>query len=133
MPDHRAVAVIDLALFTRSRHNHRVGLTGPLAAQRDDEATDARILGGEAVIIDEIAPDRHGIAAAGERHLDQLAIRFARAGRGRTPWGWWRRVQRGGEIPGKRAPGSVDTSLAGFAAGWPHRPGGRTVSPAALR
>src|SRR5437870_4508653 len=30
-------------------------------------------------------------------------------------------------------PESVDTSLAGFAGGWPHRPGGRTVTPAALR
>jgi hypothetical protein len=35
--------------------------------------------------------------------------------------------------PGRWAPESVDTSMAGFAAGWPHRPGACTASPAALR
>jgi hypothetical protein len=46
------------------------------------------------VIIDEVAPDRHGVAATDERRLDQLAIRFARAGRGRASWCWRRRAQR---------------------------------------
>src|SRR5882724_1039335 len=137
MPDHRAVAVIDLALFTRSRHDHRMCLDGPLTTKHEDEATDARILGGEAVIIDEIAPDRHGIAAAGERRLDQLAIRCARAGRGRAPWGW-RRVQRGGDPrhKGSGVGGHLFGRICQWVAPpsrWPHgKPGGLEVGAGGL-
>src|SRR5439155_9057440 len=92
MSDHRPEPVINLAFLPGGGHDHGVGLGGPRAPEREDEAADARILGGEAVIIDEVAPDRHGVAAAGERRLDQLAIRGARAGRGRPPrWGRWAR------------------------------------------
>jgi hypothetical protein len=48
------------------------------------------------VIIDQVAPDRHGVAAAGEGRLDHFAIRFARAGGGRPPWRG-RRAQRAGD------------------------------------
>ena len=84
MPHHRAVAIVDLALFPGGRHDHGVRLGGPLAPQHEDKAADAGVLGGEAVIVDEVAPDRHGVTAAGEGRLDQLAIRLARAGRGRA-------------------------------------------------
>jgi hypothetical protein len=132
MSDHRAVAVIDLAFLPGGRHDHRMRLGGPLTPERDDEAPDARVLGREAVIIDQIAPDRHGVAAAGEGRLDELARYGAHAlAVGARPGGGG--VFSGVESPGGRAPGSVDTSMAGFAAGWPHRPGGRTASPAALR
>src|SRR6516225_3463217 len=105
MAHHRPGPVVDLAFFPGGRHNHRMRLGRPLPAERADAAADARILSREAVIIDEAAPARHG-------------------GGGKL---------RGLESPDGGAPGSVDTSLAGFASGCPHRPGGRTVSPAALR
>ena len=83
MPHHRPVAVIDLAFFPRRRHDDRVRLDGPLAAERDHEAADAGVLGGKAVIVDEVAPDRHGVAAAGHGELNQFAIGPARARGGR--------------------------------------------------
>ena len=48
------------------------------------------------------------------------------------------RCGRGGHAGGAEGPAlgvaeSVDTSLAGFAGGWPHRPGRRTATPAAFR
>jgi len=85
MPHHRAGAVINLALLARGRHDHRVRLGRPLPTDGDDEAADAGVLGRKAMIVDEVAPDGHGVAAAVEGHLDQFAIRFARAGRGRAP------------------------------------------------
>ena len=95
MPHHRSVAVVDLAFFSRGRHNHGVRLGRALPAERDDEAADAGVLGGKAVIVDEVAPDRHGVAAAGEGPLDQFAIGLARAGRWRASrrWGRGQRVR----------------------------------------
>jgi hypothetical protein len=58
-----------------------MGLGRPLAAQPPDEAPHAGVAGQEAVVIDEVLPDRHGVAAAAEGQLDQLAIRLARTGR----------------------------------------------------
>ena len=78
-------AVIDLAFFARGRDDDRVRLGRALPAEREDEAADAGVLGGKAVIVDEVAPDRHGVAAAGEGELNQLAIRLARAGGRRAP------------------------------------------------
>src|SRR5207253_6135433 len=54
------------------------------AAGLHHEAPHARIRGREAVLIDEVLPDRHGVATAAESQLDELAVR--RAGtRGRGP------------------------------------------------
>src|SRR5580765_4934384 len=73
------------------------------------------VLGGEAVIVDEIAPDRLGVAAAPEGRLDQLAIRLAGAGSGRgsrrshraqragNPWRMSARV--GGHLYGRSCRG----------------------------
>ena len=102
MPHHRAVAVVDLALFTRGRHDHGMRLGGPLPPERDDEAADAGVLGGEAVIVDEVAPDRHGIAAPAEGPFDQLAIAArTRWPRARAPAG---SAFSGPEIPGGKGP-----------------------------
>ena len=66
----------------------------------------ARVPRGEAVVVDEVLPDRHRVAAAAERLLDQLAVRLARA-----------RARRAARCATARE--SVDTSwpagLAGFA------------------
>ena len=92
MPDHRPGAVVDLAFFAGGRHDDGVRVGGRLAAEREDEAADAGVLRGKAVIVDEVAPDRHGVAAARDGDLDQLAIRLARTGRRRAS-GWRRRAR----------------------------------------
>ena len=63
---HRAGAVIDLRLFAGRGLDHRAGFRRLLAAQLADEALDALIAAGEAVDVDQVLPDRHGVAAAGE-------------------------------------------------------------------
>ncbi len=82
MAHHRAVTVIDLAFLAGRRDDHGVRLGRPVPAQRDDEAAHAGVLGGKAVVVDEIPPDGHRVAAAGEGELDQFAVRRAGAGRG---------------------------------------------------
>ena len=84
VPHHRALTVIDLAFLARRRGDHRVRVRRALAAELHHEAPHARIPGREAVLIDEVLPDRHGVATAAESQLDELAVR--RAGtRGRGP------------------------------------------------
>ena len=85
---HRPVAaVIDLAFLAWRGGDHDARLGGRRAAQLHDEAADARILGGEAVIVDEVLVDRDGVATATQGRRDQLAIGFtgARARRPRRP------------------------------------------------
>src|SRR5207245_2781476 len=66
------------------RGDHRVRVRRALAAELHHEAPHARIPGREAVLIDEVLPDRHGVATAAESQFDELAVR--RAGtRGRGP------------------------------------------------
>ena len=79
---HRAVAVIDLGFLAGRGDDHRVRLGRPRPAQRHDEAAHAGVLSGEAVIVDEIPPDRHRVATPGEGQLDQFAVRRAGAGGG---------------------------------------------------
>ena len=94
--DHGAVAVVDLALLARRGLNHGVGLGGRGAAELADEAHDARVGGGETVGVDEVLPDRHRVAPAGERRRDQLPVRLARAGGGTAPGA--RQGRRGGRV-----------------------------------
>src|SRR5206468_4482681 len=68
-------------------------------------APHTRVAGGEPVLVDEVLPDRHGVAAVAERRLNYLAVRLARAG-GRSPTG--RRDGRLGDRVGRHP-------LAGFA------------------
>jgi hypothetical protein len=57
-----------------------------LAAQGDHEAPHTGVPGWEPVLVDEVLPDRHGIAAAPEGEFDQLAVGLAGA-RPRGPGG----------------------------------------------
>jgi hypothetical protein len=106
-----------------------------LAAQGDHEAPHTGVPGWEPVLVDEVLPDRHGIAAAPEGEFDQLAVGLARTG-GRGPLragrSWWRgcrarwRLRVGGHPFGRFwwvAPPS----------GRPHgEPGGFEVGPSGL-
>ena len=85
---HRAGAVIDLGLFARRGDDHRAGFRPGGAAQFAYEAFDARILAGEAVIVDQVLPNRLGIPAPGEPQFDRLAVGFAGTGGGAATRGW---------------------------------------------
>ena len=79
MPHHWAVAVIDLGFLARrgSDHNACFGRSGSVLSH--DEAPHAGIPGAEAVVVDEVLPDGHGVAAPSERLGDQLSLGLARA------------------------------------------------------
>jgi hypothetical protein len=80
--DHRAAAVIDLRLFGGRRQDDGASLGAGAAAQLADEAPDARVAGGETVVIDQILVNRLGIASLAEREFDEIAegLAGARAG-----------------------------------------------------
>ena len=83
--DHRAaVAVVDLAFFAGRGRDDDARLGGRRAAQFQDEAPDTRVPRGEAVIVDEVLPDRDRVPPVPQCLDNQLAIRFARAGTRRT-------------------------------------------------
>ncbi len=112
--DHRPSAVVHLAFLARRRGNDHARLDGPGATQLPDKAADAGIAGREAVVVDQILPDRDGVAPPRHRGLDQLAVGLTgtgprgpagpprRAGvgehQGRGGRLWRRRV--GGHLPG---------------------------------
>ena len=108
--DHRALAVIDLAFFTRGRGDDDTGLDGGLGPQRGDVAADTGVAPGKPVVVDQVLPDGHGVAPAAQRLDNQLAIRLARA-RPRRPA---RRRERSG-VGGHRCRGGRF---------WPARVGG---------
>src|SRR6059036_3122567 len=58
----------------------RVPASCASARQVTHEAAHAGVLAGEAVVIDEIAPDRHGLATAGAGEFNRLPVRLARTG-----------------------------------------------------
>jgi len=129
VPRHRAVAIVALPLLAGGRADHRMGVARSLAAERPHEAPHTGVPAREALLIDEVLPDRHGVAAAGEGQFEQLAVGLAGTG-GRGPAG--RRRPRRPARPGDSGRGSVDTSLAGFGGGRRRR-GSRIAIPAALR
>ena len=103
-----------------------MALGGRRAAEREDEAADAGVLRGEAVIVDEVAPDRHRVTAAGDGELNHLAIGFAGTGCGRTAWGRGR-AQRAGDPQrkvGRHLYGRVCQRVAPRLPGWSHRESG---------
>jgi hypothetical protein len=110
MPHHRPVAVVDLPFLAGRGHDHGVGVGAALAAQLAHEAAYARVTTGEAVLIDEVLPDRHGVPAAVEGQLDQLAVRLAGARRRCAAGRGWPR--RGGQEP-RRQRGGVGGHLTG--------------------
>ena len=79
--DHGAGTVINLGLLTDRSLDHRTGFLGRAAEQFAYEALDALIAAGEAASIDEILPDGHSVAAAGEPQFDSVAMHRTRTGR----------------------------------------------------
>jgi len=66
MPDHRPVAVVDLASSpTAVVMTTRVD--GSPTAQLPHEAAEAGVASGKAVVIDRVLPDRHRVAPAVQR------------------------------------------------------------------
>ena len=133
---HRALAVIDLAFFAGRRGDDDARLGRWRPAELRDEASDAGVLGGEAVVVDEVLIDRDRVAAAADGLVNQLAVGLAGARTRRPgvggqrrwtppPWKW----------PVLRAVESVDTSsgIVGFGCASPGRPRPRTGIPAALQ
>ena len=102
---HRALAVVDLAFFAGRGRDDDARLRRRRAAQRHDEAADARVPRGEAVVVDQVLPDRHrrcGRGRAPRRSARDTARTRSRSARG----------------PGADGAESVDTSaleMAGFA------------------
>ena len=84
--DHRSLAVVDLCFFAPVRGDHCPGLDGGLLPDGRDETPHACIARGEAVVVDQVLADGHGVAPAAERVDDQLAVGLARA-RLRRPTG----------------------------------------------
>ena len=77
--DHRSFAVVDLSFFPRGAGDDHPGLDGGLLPDRRDEAPHARIARREAVVIDQVLPDGHGVAPPAKRGHDQLAVGLAGA------------------------------------------------------
>ena len=122
--DHRAGAVVDLGLFAGGGLDHRAGFRRLAAAELADESPDALIAAGEAADVDQILPDRHGVAALREPQFDGFPEGFAGAGRRTALRPRFRPCRRlverlpteaGGHLAGRFQSGSVITSLAGFA------------------
>jgi len=72
MARHGVVAVIDLGFFTVRRGNDHARLQRRRVSEDGHEAAHAQIPGGEALVVDEVLPDGHGVAASPERLNDQL-------------------------------------------------------------
>ncbi len=129
--DHRALAVVDLAFLAGRRRDDdaRLGRRASRAActtKRRTLAYRAR----EAVVVDQVLPDRHRVAPAAERLDDQLAIRLAGARARRARGDGPESVDTaGGEIAGFAGRGrwTPPAEMAGFAgrfartAAAPHR------------
>src|ERR1700677_2697533 len=82
---HGTGPVIHLCFFTSFGEDHRTGFRRLDSAQLANEAFDALIAASESVLIDQVLPDGHGIAAARQTQLDRFAVRIAGAGwAGRT-------------------------------------------------
>src|SRR5262245_16703830 len=76
MPHHRALAVVDLRFLAGRRDDDRVRFARALAAERAHETAHAGVAGREAMLIEEVLPDRHGVAVAAQGNLDELTIRL---------------------------------------------------------
>ena len=66
---HRAGAVIDLRFFAGRGLDHHAGFRRRRSAQLADEALDALIAAGEAVVVHQVLPDGHGVAAPRQPQL----------------------------------------------------------------
>src|SRR5207247_9434027 len=100
MTHHWAVAVIDLAFLAGRGGDHDARLRRRRSPERQHEASDAGIPGGEAVVLDEVLPDSHRVATKPERLGDQPSVRLARAGTRRSAPTWDRSDLGGTLRPG---------------------------------
>ena len=98
--DHGAAAVIDLGLFAGRSDDDRAGLAARAAPQLADEAFDALVAAGEAVVIDQVLVNGLGVATLAERELDEVEVRLADAGGG-APTRHGNRVRVGGHLVGR--------------------------------
>ena len=90
--DHRtAVPVVDLAFFAGRGRDDDARFGGRRAAQFQDEAPDTRVPRGEAVVVDQVLPDRDRVTPVPQCRDNQLAIRLACTGTRRTRGGSPRR------------------------------------------
>src|SRR5206468_12600739 len=87
MADHRAVAVVDLALLAGRRLDDGVGIGDGGTPELAYEAHDTRVAGGKAVAVDEVLPDGHRVAPARQGRRDQLAVGLAPARHRAVPGG----------------------------------------------
>src|SRR5450756_2078831 len=111
--DHRAGAIIDLGLLTNRRLDHCAGFLGWATDQLAHEALDALIAAGEAAGIDEILPDRHGVAAAREPQFDGVPMHRAGAGRRRRRFLSRHYAKVGGHLYGRFCVGRVAATPGG--------------------
>ena len=98
--DHRAAAIINLALLAGGRRDDHARLDGSTPTQAPHEAADTRIAGRKTVVADQVLVDGDGVAPLGQGGLDALAERLAGAGR-RRPARWngvGRYRPRGGRV-----------------------------------
>src|SRR3954452_3776519 len=129
IPDHGAGAVINLPFLTRGGFNPHSGFGRDGDLQLAYEALDTLITGAETLVIDQVLPDRHGIAALQESRLDGFAVGSGNATRRMVKRLLFEDLYR----CQFRAKVGI-TSLAGFAgSSFPHPPGGRTGMPMARR
>ena len=75
--DHRPLTVIDLSFLTRGGGDDGPRLDGGLPPEGGDEAPYACITSREAMVIDQVLPDGHGVAPPADRLGDQLAVGLA--------------------------------------------------------
>ena len=100
MADHRTAAVVHLGLLARCGLDARMRVPAGLASQAADEALDAVVARLEAVLVDQLLPDRSGVAAALEGSSDQLGEGLARA-RHRAPGRLGGPLEVGGHLTGR--------------------------------
>ncbi len=129
--DHRPGAIIDLGLLAGCGDDHRAGFGRLGLMPLADKALDAVVAAGEAVLRNQVLPDRHGIATPGQPQLDGLPIGLASTGR-RTPSGtdWLlglrftgsRQARVGGHLVGRFCQLRVGGHLVGRFCGRPPSP-----------
>jgi hypothetical protein len=152
VPDHRPVAIIDLAFFAGRRGDDDVRVGRAAAAQGGDKSADTRIARRKVMPIDELLPDGHRVAATRQRLGNQLVVWLAGARTRRAPGPDGARsvdtvskmagfddaasLETAEEMAGLAGSRSVDTSggeMAGFGFASLGRPGPRTAIAAAFR
>src|SRR6266481_5320577 len=96
-----------LPLFAR-QELEPIELLGLVGAQLAHEALDAVVGAVEPVLVDQVLPDRHGVASPAQLLLDERPVRLARrhrAGGRRRRWPGWRNLLRqAGGHPGGICP-----------------------------